>query len=229
MNNLSNFDLSDLVMAINNKGFSVELRAMPKDNNLSNLSKNQNQKLLKDKWLEDVTLGGKAKPFKWRIKEENLEVSRADDKIYNIFSFDEILNVFNQLEKNFKDDEIPLSNNVKKLQDKSEQPGFGETIYRLTGDIKKAQAASQLAKIFIKSNLFSYNNKKIGIKLKLINSPTNSNELISFLNFLDNDKIVMQNSSDNLKTLLTHVAEGLDESDFERIRDFGREQPEWDI
>ncbi len=46
---------------------------------------------------------------------------------------------------------------------------------------------------------------------------------------LVNDKIVIQDSSDNLKTLLTHVAEGLDESDVERIRDFGREQPEWDI
>lgn len=39
---------------------------------------------------------------------------------------------------------------------------------------------------------------------------------------LVNDKVVTQDSSDNLKTLLTHVAEGLDESDFERIRDFSR-------
>jgi len=46
---------------------------------------------------------------------------------------------------------------------------------------------------------------------------------------LVNDKVVTQDSSDNLKILLTNVAEGLDESDFERIRDFGREQPEWDI
>ena len=46
---------------------------------------------------------------------------------------------------------------------------------------------------------------------------------------LINDKIVMQDSSDNLKNLLTQVAEGLDESDLERRRDFGREQPEWDI
>lgn len=46
---------------------------------------------------------------------------------------------------------------------------------------------------------------------------------------LVNDKIVEQDSSDDLKTLLATVAEGLDDSDFERIRDFGREQPEWDI
>lgn len=39
---------------------------------------------------------------------------------------------------------------------------------------------------------------------------------------LVNDKVVTQDSSDNLKTLFTHVAEGLDETDFERIRDFGR-------
>lgn len=39
---------------------------------------------------------------------------------------------------------------------------------------------------------------------------------------LVNDKVVTQDASDDLKTLLTTVAEGLDESDFERIRDFGR-------
>ena len=46
---------------------------------------------------------------------------------------------------------------------------------------------------------------------------------------LVNDKIVEQDSSNDLKTLLATVAEGLDDSDFKRIRDFGREQPEWDI
>jgi len=46
---------------------------------------------------------------------------------------------------------------------------------------------------------------------------------------LVNDQAVIQDSSNDLKTLLTNVAEGLDESDFERIRDFGREQPEWGI
>jgi hypothetical protein len=48
---------------------------------------------------------------------------------------------------------------------------------------------------------------------------------------LVNDKIVMQKNSlsenSELKTLLTSVMEGLEESDFERPRDFGREQPEW--
>ncbi len=46
--------------------------------------------------------------------------------------------------------------------------------------------------------------------------------------FVD-DKVLTPSSSDNLKTLLTTVAEGLEDIDFERIRDFGREQPEWDI
>ena len=46
---------------------------------------------------------------------------------------------------------------------------------------------------------------------------------------LVNDEVLAQPSSDNLKNLLTHVAEGLEDADFERIRDFAREQPEWDI
>ena len=46
---------------------------------------------------------------------------------------------------------------------------------------------------------------------------------------LVDDKALSPPSSDNLKTLLTTVAEGLNDTDFERIRDFGREQPEWDI
>ena len=35
--------------------------------------------------------------------------------------------------------------------------------------------------------------------------------------------------SNDVKTLLTSVMEGLEDSDFERPRDFGREQPEWDF
>jgi hypothetical protein len=46
---------------------------------------------------------------------------------------------------------------------------------------------------------------------------------------LVDDKVLTPSSPDNLKTLLTTVAEGLEDIDFERIRDFGREQPEWDI
>ena len=46
---------------------------------------------------------------------------------------------------------------------------------------------------------------------------------------LVDDKVLTPSSSDNLKTILTTVAEGLEDIDFERIRDFGREQPEWDI
>lgn len=46
---------------------------------------------------------------------------------------------------------------------------------------------------------------------------------------LVDDKALSPPASDNLKTLLTTVAEGLNDTDFERIRDFGREQPEWDI
>ncbi|MDO9213019.1 MAG: hypothetical protein Q8Q54_00660 [Methylococcales bacterium] len=43
------------------------------------------------------------------------------------------------------------------------------------------------------------------------------------------DKDLTKPPSDNLKTLLANIPEGLDDTDFERIRDFGREQPEWDI
>jgi hypothetical protein len=50
---------------------------------------------------------------------------------------------------------------------------------------------------------------------------------------LVNDKIAIQKNtlreSNDVKTLLTSVMEGLEDSDFERPRDFGREQPEWDF
>ncbi|NOS87692.1 MAG: hypothetical protein HOP34_03985 [Methylococcaceae bacterium] len=41
---------------------------------------------------------------------------------------------------------------------------------------------------------------------------------------LVNDPVEIQNPSHDLKNLLTEVAEGLEESDFERIHNFGREQ-----
>ena len=43
------------------------------------------------------------------------------------------------------------------------------------------------------------------------------------------DNAVTQHSDNSIKNLLTSVAEGLDNADFERLHDFAREQPEWDI
>lgn len=43
------------------------------------------------------------------------------------------------------------------------------------------------------------------------------------------DKIEIQAPVDNFKTLLTNVAESLDDTDLKRWNDSGRELPEWDI
>lgn len=64
----------------------------------------------------------------------------------------------------------------------------------------------------------------------LIRIPDNVPDGVSMrVLLLVNDHVEIKDSSNDLKTLLTTVAEGLDESDFERIRDLGREQPEWGI
>ena len=72
------------------------------------------------------------------------------------------------------------------------------------------------------------------IQNHLIRIPENIPDGISIrVLLLVNDKVVMQKNSltenSELKMLLTSVMEGLEESDFERLRDVGREQPEWDF
>ncbi len=68
----------------------------------------------------------------------------------------------------------------------------------------------------------------------LIRIPDNIPDGISIrVLLLVNDKITIQKDtlpeSNDVKTLLTSVMEGLEDSDFERTKDFGREQPEWDF
>lgn len=46
---------------------------------------------------------------------------------------------------------------------------------------------------------------------------------------LVDDNVVTQHSDNPIKNLLTSVAEGLNNTDFERLHDFTRQQPEWDI
>ena len=68
----------------------------------------------------------------------------------------------------------------------------------------------------------------------LIRIPDNIPDGISIrVLLLVDEKITLQKNTpserNDMKILLTSVMEGLEDSDFERSKDFGREQIEWDF
>ena len=89
------------------------------------------------------------------------------------FTFDEINEIIDSLNKKFEYNWFPLSNNVVKVQNHTAEEGLGKTIYNLTNNINKAQGASYLGPFLEEIGLMKFsknrttvsNNKKNGWNL----------------------------------------------------------------
>lgn len=117
-----------------------------------------------------VTLGGKAKEFKWDYNGEKVIISRKVGKLQNNiqseFTNNEISLILSYIKHKGN---IELSNSVSKLQDGTEKDGIGKFIYEnIKSDTTLAQAASQLASIFVNANILSYNGKKRNMEFWLL-------------------------------------------------------------
>lgn len=112
-------------------------------------------------WCRLTTLGGKAKPFLWRLNEDmSLTIMREFNNIPNelTISEDEICRLQAYLGSN----KVALANNVAKLGAGTEKEGIGSFLY---DDLQwkntaKAQLASQIAAIFTYSEIWGYNKTK---------------------------------------------------------------------
>jgi hypothetical protein len=104
------------------------------------------------------TLGAKSKLFKWIFDPKNGITIRRQftngDRV-DIFSINEIEQI---IQFTIKNGNIPLANSVEKINAGVEKIGLGSFIYnQFTKDINKAQAASQLAAILVKTGIYDYN------------------------------------------------------------------------
>lgn len=129
-----------------------------------------------------ITLGGKAKKFEWSYDGEKIKINRKigrfDSNIQSEFTNNEISHIISYIKYKKK---VCLSNSVSKLQDGTEKDGIGKFIYEnIKSDTTLAQTASQLASIFIATNILGYNGKKRNMEFWLINEEW-ENALLEYL------------------------------------------------
>lgn len=112
-------------------------------------------------WNESHTLGGKGKPFKWKLVQDlgliiNREFksgSRTDQ--LTIKDVEKIIQYVADKEK------VALANSVEKLGNGTEKDGLGKFIYdNIKAETSLAQVSSQIASIFVEKGIFSYNGKE---------------------------------------------------------------------
>lgn len=81
-----------------------------------------------------------------------------------------MVNILNTIKSDFGNEYFPLANNVAKLGDGTEIRGLGTIILdQRPRDITHAQGSSYLGPVFEEIGYFRWNEKRRGIKWRLIN------------------------------------------------------------
>jgi len=124
-------------------------------------------------WKKETTLGGKVRPFCWRIDENNsLHFARKFKKgtrwYWEIGAFAE--EEISMIQKYMEPVRwVALANNVQKLANGTEQEGLGRFIYEnIEDNTKTAQLASQVAALFCKTKIWEWNDAKTGMQFRSI-------------------------------------------------------------
>ena len=121
-------------------------------------------------WSVSHTLGTKEKVFSWWIDSRgNIFIKRKFrnglfpriDKI-SCSNLDKLQGFMQDRE--WKD----LANNAEKLYTGTEKDGIGKFLYRLRAEVPYAHLSSQLAAIFYHSEVWEWNEQKIGMKFQLL-------------------------------------------------------------
>lgn len=117
---------------------------------------------METRWIEETTLGAKHKDFKWRYSSEEGIVILRDFKNAKdnetIYSNSELDQIFEYVEKMKK---VKLANSLHKVKNGTEKEGLGKFAYEeLHKKIEDQQATSQLAAVFVKSDIFGWNGAK---------------------------------------------------------------------
>lgn len=112
-----------------------------------------------DDYCLSFTLGGKEKSFWWKFDKKLLTITRRfkTKLVSATFSESEV----DAIQRYIGNQEIPLANNVKKLNSNTEKEGLGKFIYCILGkNTTEAQLASHIAAIFVASGIWKWNGKK---------------------------------------------------------------------
>jgi hypothetical protein len=114
-------------------------------------------------WIQEFTLGGKAKSFNWRI-DDDFNLILKIDKRYKTVSAEELDSIYSYVGTISWTD---LANNVEKLNNNEEKDGLGKFLHEmLNWSASESMVASQIAAIFVRLQIWNYNGKKRGIRFK---------------------------------------------------------------
>jgi len=117
-------------------------------------------------WISGNTLGGKHKAFNWNYSKENgitiKRILQGEGEYITVFCAADIEKIIDYVSKRGK---VELGSNVEKLDDGTEKEGLGKFAKIKLGKITKdAQATSQLASIFVCTNIFDYNGTLVNME-----------------------------------------------------------------
>ena len=124
-------------------------------------------------WVQDRTLGGKAKPFWWRIDARGQVTIR---RLFRTRSGDRFIEKtvtrkeLDRLDRYVSESGwVPLANNVETLRKGEERDGIGRFLHDQLGWSETAsQLASHLAAIYTAAGAWKYNGKKRGMRFRRV-------------------------------------------------------------
>ena len=123
-------------------------------------------------FVNEITLGGKAKNFRWKLDEVgDLLIERKFKNSSKVeiskIPVDELERIINYVGS---DNWIDLANNVEKLKKGEEKPGIGRFMYDELGyNETQCQTASQLGPVLTNAGIWEYNGKKRNIQFRTNN------------------------------------------------------------
>ncbi|MCF2446217.1 hypothetical protein L0657_19830 [Dyadobacter sp. CY345] len=125
-----------------------------------------------DELFQNFTLGGKVKPFWWKMDEQdNIHIFRRFNDGNNLEHTTYSSNLIDGVQlKMFLRDWVPLDNNVSKLYKGTDKEGLGSFVFLLTGNRTGTfiQVTSQLAALFTVANIWMHNSRQTGMKFSAV-------------------------------------------------------------
>ena len=111
--------------------------------------------------------GAGSRSFRWWWEGATLHICRQNGW-RDQFLMAELAEILKSLEDQFGSGWFPLANNVEKMWNGTEKPGFGVTILKIRpDDCRHAQASSYLGAVFEHLELATWNGKSKGIEWRL--------------------------------------------------------------
>ncbi|MEZ0610526.1 hypothetical protein ACAW74_18575 [Fibrella sp. WM1] len=120
-----------------------------------------------DSWGDNITLGGKAKAFQWKLDDTfTLHINRPFENGNIKFTAEQLDRIADYVAQNC---EVALGNSVSKLADGTEREGLGKFMHNSMGlTITEAQTSSQLAALFVQACIWKWNDQKRGMTFRII-------------------------------------------------------------